>query len=353
MATKVTVGQIIASNYIKFDRLSQMVNTAFANSTAEKINLFIDVNSCIKQLYAGTVSLASLDEETSIAAYIINMIAHYRKFFKYRYSVECNAHLIYSTNIRPETQMFYQDYNKDAANMMRLMPEKTNLIVNNLEILDKICPYLPNTSFTMGTFETGVIMHDIISRVREENVPNIVISKDLYVTQLLGINPDVIIFRPKKHIEDQSFFISKGGSISNLIADRQVNDIPEELDDGLLSFIIALNKFPERSMKTLLALPKALSITKNAVRTGKILNGYNSNVSLIYQLFPDKEKIQCIHGNIDSRFKAIDLLYQYAIYSSSIERHNFKGMQNLYDPQSIHTICNEYFKVNPLDLDNL
>jgi hypothetical protein len=196
-------------------------------------------------------------------------------------------------------------------------------------------------------------MHDIINSIRKENVPNIVISRDLYASQLVAVNDDVVLFRPKKIKQlDQSYFITKGGCIANLIADRQVNEMPEELNDGLLSFIMALSKLPERNVKSLLALPKALSLTKDVIRTGKVLNGYNSNVSNIYELFPDKEKIQCIHGNIDSRFKAIDLLYQYAVYINTPGKY-FKPIQNLYDPRGIHTICNEYFKVNPLDLENL
>ena len=349
----ISIGQIIASNYIKFDRLIQMVELAFAKSTATEINLFIDINSCVKQIYASIFSLATLEEPTAIAAHIINMIAHYRKFFK-KGGVSCNAYLVYSSNIRPENQMFYFEYNKNNSDMMRLQPEKQALLINNLEILDKLCPYLPNTSLTIGTFESSVIMHDIINKIRKPNIPNIVISRDIYATQLVAVNDDVILFRPKKSKhQDESFFVSKGGCINNLIADRQVNGISEDISDGLLSFIMALNKLPERNMKSLFSLPKALSLTKDAIRTNKILNGYNSYIYNIYELFPDKEKVQCIHGGIDGRFKAIDILYQYAIYSSSPDRYNFNDIQNLYDPNSIHTICNEYFKVNSLDLENL
>lgn len=349
----ISIGQIIASNYIRYDRLTEMVNNVFANSSATKINLFIDINSCIKQMYATTFSLATLEEDTAIAAHIINMIAHYRRFFRTRYSVESDVYLVYSTNIRPEQKMFYFDYNKNNENIIKSQYNKQALLIGNLEILNKICPYLPDTSITLGTFETSVIIHDIISNIRQENVPNIVISRDIYATQLVAANDDVVLFRPKKVKQyDESYFVTKGGCIANLIADRQVNETPEGLDDGLLSFIMATSKLPERNVKSLLALPKAISLTKDVIRSGKVLNAYNSNISNIYELFPDKEKIQCIHGNIDSRFKAIDILYQHAIYINTPDKY-FKPIQNLYDPRGIHTICNEYFKVNPLDLENL
>lgn len=352
----VTLNQIIATNYIKYDRLIQIVNTAFAGSNANKVNLFIDINSCIKPMYSSGFNLVSIEEDTVIAAYFINMIAHYRKFFKTRYSVTCDAYLVYSPNIRQESQLFYTDYNKTMIDNIRLQKEKHDLLLYNLDILDKLCPYLPDTCLVIGSFETSVIMHDIMNKIRkyDEDIPNIVISRDLYTTQLVAVNDDVVIFRPKKvQQQDESFFIAKGGCIANLINDRQVNDVPGELNDGLLSLVMALNKFPERNMKSLLSLPKTLSLLKDVVKTGKIINGYNSDIDRVLDLFPDKEKITCLHGNIHGRFKALDLLYQYAIYASNPERHNFKGIQNLYDPNSIHDICNQYFKVNPLDLENL
>jgi hypothetical protein len=350
----VTIGQIIASNYIKYDRLAQMVTTAFANSNAEKVNLFIDINSCIKPMYASGFNLVSLEEDTAIAAYIINMIAHYRKYFKTRHSVSCDAYLVYSPNIRPEHLLFYSDYNKTMWNTIRLQKEKNDLLLINMAILEKLCPYLPDTCITMGTFETSVIMQNIINKVRNPNVPNVVISRDIYATQLPAVNPDVIVFRPKKSKQiDESYFVANGGCITNLINDRQVHSDASGLNDGLLSLIMALNKLPERDVKTLLSLPKALSLIKSAIETGRVYNNYSSNISDIINLFPDKEKTQCIHGGLDGRFKSIDLVYQSAIYEANPDRHNFKGIANLYDPRGIHSICNEYFKVNPLDLDNL
>jgi len=350
----VSIGQIIASNYIKYNRLNDIVNMAFVGSSATKINLFIDINSCIKPMYSSGFSLVNIEERTSIAAHFINMISHYRKFFRSRYKVECSVYFVYSSNVNSNNQIFYPGYNIKMVDTIRLQRDKIDLLMYNLDILDKICPYLPDTSLTVGTFETGVIMNDIMNIIREENVPNIVISKDIYNTQLVAINNDVLMFRPKKSQQDESYFIAKGGCISNLLADRQITQSVEtELNDELLSFIMALNKLPERGVKTLLSLPKALSVTREIIRSGKVLNRYNSNISYMYDIFPDKEKAQVIHGGIDGRFKAIDILYQYAIYSNSLERHNFKKIQNLFDPNGLHKICNEYFKVNPLDLENL
>lgn len=351
---KLSIGQIIASNYIKFDRLTDMVNTAFVGSSATKVNLFIDINSCIKSMYSSVFNIADLEEPTAIASHIINMIAHYRKFFKRRYSVECSAYLVYSANINSNNQIFYPGYNSNMVDIVRQYKDKYDILIYNLDILDRLCPYLPDTSITMGTFETAVIMHDIINKVREDNVPNIVISRDIYASQLVAVNNDTLLFRPKKSSgQDNSYFVSNGGCISNFIDNNKVIATAEELDDELLSSIMALNKLPERRVKTLISLPKAIKLVKSAIRSGLVLNGYNSNISQLYEQFPDKERTICLHGNLDSRFKAIDILYQHAIYSTSPERHNFKPIQNLFDPTSLHKICTEYFKKVPLDLENL
>ena len=80
-----TSSQLILSNYIKYERLRDLCGTIFGSvdpSTLKSINIYIDLYSVLYGLYGGSYEPALDKGEWDIAAGIINMISHYRIFFK-------------------------------------------------------------------------------------------------------------------------------------------------------------------------------------------------------------------------------------------------------------------------------
>ena len=60
---------------------------------------------------------------------------------------------------------------------------------------------------------------------------------------------------------------------------------------------------------------------------------------------------------IASRWEALGydepIIVQYGIYLNNPERLYYKGIQNLYDPNGVHQICDEYFKECPINLERM
>ena len=47
-----TIEQMITGSFVKYNRLSKIINETYYGSQATELNLFIDINSAIRQLYS-------------------------------------------------------------------------------------------------------------------------------------------------------------------------------------------------------------------------------------------------------------------------------------------------------------
>lgn len=348
--------QMMLSNYIKFDRLNEICGSIF-DAMPSKIDIYIDLNSMLYGLYKGYYKPELDVSDTCIASSIINMIAHYRRFFR-NYNISTRFFLVYSTMMEPSPRKFVPEWN---SNILFTMSDKNTIhahIIQNIELVKEICSYIADVNFTITSFEPGVMMYHIMG-VEEENCDvNIVITKDLITNQLAAISPMTVIFRPKKYKgEDTSFFISpfNGGLFSYLCDRRNTKYKPEwsQINPGLYSFILAATRIPEKNVKSLLSLPTAFDATLEALASQKVLNGYNTDVRKFCEEMSEKTYVNLLHGNIEARFRAVDTIYNYGILISSPELYTYTGCKNLYDPNGIHELDTKYFDKCHLNLEYL
>lgn len=340
---------LIAQNYIKYERLVQMVDTAFVGSNATEITIYIDLYSVLLPIFGQSFNLATVTSDYEIAAAIINMISHYRNFFWTRYRVTSKFHLVWSNNRAESSVIFNQNYNNK---MKQCPPEQMDYVLNNLDAVAKIAPYLNDVCLTCGRFEVSVIMYDIM--VSSAPTTNIIITKDVITMQLAGLVDNTIIFRPKKvNQEDVSFYIAKDGLIQYLLDIRGAKTSGEGIDGGLLSSILALNNLPERGLKTVLPISTVVKLIKMGILEKGILNAHHYDVMNIINTFDMENKAKCIRACTQERFKAIDTIYQWGIYSNHPDKFMYKGFQNLYDPNGLHYIVSELFKDTPLNLERM
>ena len=110
--SKISISQIINYSYVKYDRLSELINLEYKGSNSSNINIFIDLYSILKPLYSANIII---DDYTEITSCIINMCAHYRYFFRSRYNVESRIYLIWSKNIPYKNKTLYPDSNIKSA----------------------------------------------------------------------------------------------------------------------------------------------------------------------------------------------------------------------------------------------
>jgi len=348
---KISLEQLLYTNYIKYDRLTLLINEAFKGSNANTVNVYIDLYSILKGLYVN--NSYNIEDYSIVTSSIINLVAHMREFFKTRYRVYSKFFIVYSKNCPYVNKQFYIGYNNKHELSFNANKLVDDMIANNIELLNTLCPYLPDIHFIQGTFETGVIMYDLICRNETvDSSPHIILSKDMYNYQLAAMRDNITILRPKKvNKQDASYFINKNNLINMYLWDKKSDYQNTILMPGLISYIMALSSVPERNIKSAFGIKKTMKTIEQAVSKYKIVNGYNSDpLGFFFNL--DIDKIKICDKEFECRFKAIDILFQHNIFINTPECQSIE-LKDLYDPETVKEINNKYFVKNPLDLNRL
>ena len=312
MTQKLELGAIpiLGSNsYIRYDRLSEMTNIVFAGSTAEECNIYIDLYSLFYKLYTQLYNPMLDNSDNCIAAVIINTIAHYRRFFWTRYKVKCKFILVYSSNTPSSAQIFYPDYNSTFATSMKVSAEVHKKVIDNLKLVDMIIPYIEDSTLVIGMSDVSALIYNAMTKIGNNN-PNIIITQDKSVMQLLAF-PNTVIYRPKKKggIDESYFVLGNGnGPYINFVgsAENKYMQNIVEINPGLYSLFLAMTKCPERNMKSLITTSSAITSLNRAIESGSIINGYNTDIYSVIDQFDTKVKNTLRHGSILERFRAID-----------------------------------------------
>lgn len=350
---------LIYSSYIKYNKLADIINIEFAGSNATEINLYIDLYSVFKAIYNTNKNLA-FSHPFAITSDIINMCAHYRNFFKTRYKVYTKIFLVYSTNDgMVYNTKFYPDYHNEYYNNYMTNLDINNLILNNVKMINLLCRYINDIAFVYSKYETGVVIYDIMQKEYIQNtknnkvIPDIIISKDLYNMQLCSVKENIIMIRPKKNKgEDLSFSINGRNMINTYIIERKCSSVYNNINGQMLSLIMALTRVPERNIKSYKQIPYIIKCINDAINNGYILNEYNTDIEYICNILNMKYNLNIDPFIVDQRFKAIDIIQQYGAYQMSPEI-KYEKMVNLYDPETVKKINNDYFGNHPLDLNVL
>ena len=360
MSDNIPAEQVLFTNYIKYNRLSQMVEETFKGSSAESVNIFIDIYSMIRNVYSNESFFN--DDKLLLSSSLINLCAHIRHFFRNRYRVETKIFLVYSNNIPEYNKKIWFGYNSmhEAVLKATSTAKLTNYdhpIIASINALETITPYLPDIYFVKTDFESGLKIYDIICRNEADGNtdPNIIFSTDPYLYQLVTMANQTYIFRPKKYqSKDLSYVVSSENLLKVLFEIRKVKIDPKifSLNAGIYSLLLTLSRCPERSIKAFLNLPTASEIIYSGVSGHRILNGYNSNTQLIWNSL-DRSSFdnKYSYDLFERRFKVIDLLSQYFVFMNT--NHEDLKLINKIDSDTVREINNTYYKKYPLDLNRL
>lgn len=352
---KVLLEQLVNSYYVKYDRMSKIIAEAFKGSSAESINIYIDMYSMIKSIYGNDYEMR---DYSILSSCIINMCSHYREFFWRRCQVTTNFYIVYSRNCPYINNQWYKDYNIRNQKKFNSDQVKTDMIDHNVRLLELLCPYLPDIYFIKSDdFETGVIIYDLILRNEKQyshKVPHMIITKDIYNYQLAAVNDNIMILRPKKTENgDESYYINRFNLINTYLRDRDTKIHNDTLMPSTLTLIMTLSSVKERSIKLMCNVSTALKSIQNAIDNLKILNGYNSDINLVWNGL-DTSKFKLDEISFCNRFKAIDIPYQHKVYYNTPECKKIsESLINLDDPITMKAINNQYFEKCPLAFDKL
>ena len=77
---EVTIEQLLYANYIKYDKMVTLTQQAFAGSDATIVNVYIDMHSLLKNLYAEFYHNTTIKSYVVIAASFINLFSPYTRY---------------------------------------------------------------------------------------------------------------------------------------------------------------------------------------------------------------------------------------------------------------------------------
>lgn len=365
-----TIESLVTMNYVKYSQLSKIVGDYFYGSQTTELDIYVDVNSIIKPLFSSSGSCRyEIEDKNALCAAIINMCAHYRAFFK-NYQVETNFYIVFSWNNPEHNSKFVKGYNKSFVDSVYHNRPMMDYIIHNIEIMNLICPYLPNIYFYSSQFETSTAIYELLKINNSKEKDNIIISKDILQLQNISYGDiyhsnNVCLLRPLKYEGDQSYFVGykKDPSMyidfwTKVCKMRKIAGFEKDsismLNPKYISSFLAITKLTERNIYALLSNQAAYKMLREVEQ-------YTSNytdiidwrtISSFIMANPDKSR-NLIPQEIENRCKAIDITYQDIIFANTPEARTITVKPDLYDRDGVHQINNEYFKKCPLDLDRL
>lgn len=348
--------QLIAGSFVKYIRLSELITSAYAGSNCTEINLFIDLNSVLKQAYSVNAWGHKTSNRFEITSTILNMCGHYREFFR-AIGVNTNIFLIYGLNCPNTNNTFVRGYNAKFVASYIKKPDLTALIEDNMSILNIISQYIPKVYFfDIGQCEVSSMV-DYIIRVtnsKQRGIENIIISKDVLMLQMIPEH-DVRVIRPVKNKNgDESYITWNANLWPSFIHNYRKNKEPSIIvSNTFFQNVLAMTSVPERGMYSLFSIPKVLKFIDVAVKSGFINGDQFYNQSTLNTVLTAMD-IQCNTAELEMRFKAINTHFQ-SQYVLPLEKPEFKRLRliDLEDIDTLKNIINKYFPNTPIDLDRL
>lgn len=351
------IEQMITGSFVKYNRLSEMIYTSYAGSQATEINLFIDLNSILKPMYSIDRWSYKYRNPYEITATILNMCGHYRDFFR-QIGVSTNIYLIYGLNCPETNESFVKGYNSKFLESYIKKPDTTQMIQNNLDILNLICQYLPKIYFfDAGNNEVSAMIDYLITTLhaKERGLENIVISKDILMLQLVP-EQNVRVIRPLKTKDgDESFIVDNSNFWLMYCTKYKKIKLPKEpISNTFISNVLTMTGVPERGIFSKLASNVVFRILHQGIRN-KFLD---PNTFYTQSVMNSVLAAMDIGGfnpvEMEMRFKAINTYFQ-STYVVTMEKPEFKRLRliDLEDVESLKEIVTKYFDNVPIDLDRL
>ena len=358
-----SVESVVLSYHIRYERLTELINYAFAGSDANTINLYIDLYPILRDLYTDRFVI-SYDKNIDLVPLILNMCAHYRYFFSRYYNVYTNIYLVAGRNIPQISSMLIPKYNytMEKRNNGPSHSIIDDMVSMNFDIMNILVPYLQDIHFINTEFETSVVMGYIMSIQENKDIPNIIISKDIYPIQLVTSNRfnNTTFIMPYKTIKDEMHVDVSAivGSASNpnnwkdfwefYIHHRRLKFTSNIfINPANISPIIALSGLPERSINALMRFDGSYGMISQIMGT----TASQCSIETLYNSFDLDGKIP--KNIVEDRFHVIDVVYQMdALYTNSSEALLMK-FENKHDPETVKKICDKYFTNIPINLEKL
>lgn len=347
---------VITTNMVKYDRLGKIIPYAFYGSTDNEVTLYIDLFPIYRNLISRH-DRTDTSDYIGLVPSIVNLCIHYRQFFK-KLEVKTKIYLISSYNVPEAACKMVSGYNKLMQEKL-VVPAVVDMVNFNNELLEVLCPYLPEIYFIPTQFESSVAIKYLINAEKENGNthPHLIISRDLLPAQLTAEFWDVAYLKPNK---------VKGEDLSQIIPVSTHRDYFRRFSHVVYGITLE-NGSDETGMVVyppnwvlLLAFigykPRNIFSKVHTKVAARFINEVSPDVPIgvntLYDLKPD----------LDSKYPRTIIEPRYHVLNASGfmmnefirmgEYHNYQ-LVDLIDPGALAMINSKYFPNNPISIYQL
>ena len=339
---------VMKIKYALYDKSLDELN--FLTPT-DKVNVFINMESvlklisCIKDVDRKVYS--STDFNENITSNIINLAAHYRKFFRgnnldtriYLYMTDIDSTKFKESYINPDFRSYYTvKYSKNPKYIEMGERLRTKIIPQ----VQEICNYLQGVYFiTTKNFDSSLVPMYIAQKEPERK--NLIITGDYIDTQYSLIPNFICHYLRRSPVKNSTTWDLKG-HLSSLLK-KPNDDYSEELNlyfnKSFYMLLFAVLGEPYRSVEKVPGIGNTtlLKILTDGLRNN-IITLNTTNIFTISELFSESIQPAVISNfnclNLETMYDSITLKESMSIDAQLIDKFDHNGLLQLNSTKYYH-----------------
>lgn len=340
---------IINTHKVKYTVLDEIVKNMNIGKDIENINIYINLDSIFGAFYRDDIAdnIKSLNngDHTTLCAEIANIAAHYRRYFWTRHYKKTTFYFYYMNKKPKFNREIYPEY---ADNLIE-RKKKSNIkyhavnkiIKDNLMLFAIMCPLLPKVYLSLSEkLEPSLIPYHFIKKSKDTDY-NIVLTKDEYEFQLLGLENTEIL----RLSSDKTFLINRDTLVLYLLKSAKYK--PNNFIDGrYYENILPLITCKSRNVKAIKGYGK-VALLKRIDKNFEHLSPELSFNLLLSIINVD------VTNEVFDRYKIMNLKSQYKRLSKIEKIRLEEFVQDKFENSALMQFNTEYFPYNPIKLVEL
>lgn len=354
--------------YVLMDKLFKKLkfNDERDKMKIDTVNIFINLESVMLKMHREYIedSLHSLNKEEyketylAIISNIINLAAHYRKYFS-KYKIKTNIFYYYNEfNTRtkyynlpiiPNYRKYY--YDKMTGSKYSLINE---LFREGIKFANTIIDYIQQVYFlSSDSVESSCIPLYVVNENIFPSNMNIIVSNDIYDMQY--VNHNFVLIYPYK---EESVILNKQ-NLLDFLKRKYECDIVDELSPLLINFFISVMGDKKRNLDKIKGIGFK-KLYKELIKLYKkgFIDIYVPSTLKIHQLLPLIKSRDGIFDTeyqelVASNYQCIDIERQIKIAHKTSLSIILDNIIDKIDTRSLKDLNDRIFDGHPLELEEL
>lgn len=349
------IEKILNSKKLRYENLNELIGNLPKGK--DTVTMYIDIMSVIGQIFAPNVieevKLFGNREKFLLSSNIINMAAHFRRYFATRKDMYTNFIFFYDSKPSKYELLDYPEYKLDTYNKRfnennSDFMELNKLVKENLNLCKTLGDYLPHIYFIdTEDLNPAIVPYYYISTQLDNEVGIIYSNDKLQALNCISHkNKDVYLLR-------SSYANSEFYSSSDLMSLYSKDE--NNLNVGLLPYLFAISGYKKFNIDGLknIGEKKAIKLIQKLIDSNTITNTNYSNIKMFMIDIEKTDLLTPEQLNIIER--NLKLIQPRAIFKKIKENEKLKilTVKDLQDIKSLNKINDEYYDFYPINMEDL